>query len=698
MEWWAPVLLVGSVLLAYSNSIGGAFVMDDPGSILDNLSVRKLWPLTVPLSPPAGGRTVSGRPILNLSLAINYAVGGSSPVGYHVANILIHCASALLLWGILSRLLKRRAYPQAGGLALGCAALWALHPLQTESVTYVVQRAESLMGLFFLGCFYCLVRSEGSRFRALWEVGCGVAFCLGVGVKENMVAAAPLLLLFDRAFLTQSWREVFLGRRVLVAGIGIGLGLFAALLVANGGNRGGSVGVGVGVPFYAYALTQPLAILTYLRLSVVPYPLVFEYGTYWPHPGLALAAQVAAIMALMALSVWLWIRAPRIGFIAAWFFLILAPTSLAPGTTQMIVEHRMYLPLAAVIVSLVLALARWLGAQALASVTALAIVFGVLTWLRNEDYASDVVLWRDTVSKRPDNDVARNNLGAALARTHSGMEEALAQYRAVLQHNPGFALAHNNLGNAYMEMPGRLGDAVAQYEEALRLQPDDVAAHANLGNALSKMPGRLGDAIAQYEEAIKLKPTYAGARSNLAKALLQIPGRQLEAIEQLREAIRLNPDFAEAHNNLGEALALTENGLPEAVAEFRRAIELKPDLAEARNNLGNALAGDPSRRTEAVAQLKEALRLNPLYSEAHNNLGNCWIETPGRLADAISEYGEALKLRPDYPEAHFNLAIAYLRSPDGISQARVHLEAFLRLRPDNAEARQLLMSLPETSP
>ena len=179
----------------------------------------------------------------------------------------------------------------------------------------------------------------------LWQGLCVASFYLGIGTKENMIAALPLLGLYDAAFVSGSLGAAWRARRGFWLALASGIVPLAALLAANGGNRGGSIGLGVGVSPLAYALTQPQALLTYLKLSVIPSPLIFDYGIHWARPSVGLDLQLAAnIVALLGLTLIVWFRSPPWGFLGAWFFIILAPTSLAPGTTQMIVEHRMYLP------------------------------------------------------------------------------------------------------------------------------------------------------------------------------------------------------------------------------------------------------------------------------------------------------------------------------------------------------------------
>jgi tetratricopeptide (TPR) repeat protein len=760
--FWPAVLIVLAGAAAYANSFSGPFIFDDLPSVPDNQSIRHLatafWP------DHGSGQTVEGRPVLNLSFALNYAFGRTHVWGYHLTNVLIHLLAGLTLFGLVRRTLRlpslrQRFGPDASLLAGLIALLWTVHPLQTESVTYVIQRAESFMGLFFLFTFYAFVRSVDSTRPGLWRALCVVSFFLGIGTKEVIVAAPPLLLLYDWVFVSGSLAKAWRAHRGIFLVLASGLVFLATLIVSSGGNRSGTIGLGIGVSPLAHALTQPLALLTYLKLSVLPHPLVLDYGTILTRRSWELLPQALAVFVLVALTAVALKRSPALGFIGAWFFVILAPTSLAPEATQVIVEHRMYLPLAGVVVLIVLGLYRLLGRQSFPVLLALAAVFGWLTSQRNKTYRTEERIWRDTITHCPDNERAHYNLGAVLF-AEGRTAEAVAQYEEALRLRPDYPEAHSNLGSALFA-EGRADEAIAQCEEALRLEPDYAEAHINLGGALFA-EGRADEAIAQYEEAVRLKPNYAEAHDNLGIALkaegrtdeaiaqceealrlkpdlaeahknlgdaLDAGGRTDEAIAQYEEALRLNPDYAEAHNNLGiilsaagrtaEAVAQDEEAVrlkpdyaeahnnlgsdlsaegrtADAIVQYEEAVRLKPDLAEAHNNLGGAL-GTEGRTAEAIAQYDEAVRLKPDYAEARNNLGNA-LSAEGRTAEAVTQYEEAVRLQPDIAPIHFNLALALLKIPGRVDEAVTQLNAVLRLQPDNDQARKILARIAAPGP
>lgn len=581
---FAAGAIVLAVILAYANSWTVPFVFDDQAAILHNPSIRDLGHLGDVFSPPGSGLTVDGRPVLNLSLAVNYAMSGTQGWSYHALNILIHAGAALALFGIVRRTLARLRPRPVGpdpnaasdtAIAFAIALLWAVHPLQTESVTYVIQRAESLMGLCYLLTLYAFIRGvDVATARATfgWFGLSWLACLVGMGTKEVMVSAPFIVLLYDRTFVAGSVREA-LSRRwryygLLTATIGVLL-----VLVLKTGSRGGTSGFGVGVEPWTYWQTQFQAVAHYLWLTFWPGTLVFDYGIQWTHgPAevLPYALLVGALAALVAVALW---RRRAAGFLGVFFFAILAPTSIIPGNRQTLAEHRMYLPLAAVIAlvvggvyTLLPATARRAGGKILLLA---ALALAALTVSRNRIYQDEVTLYRDNVLKRPGN-----------------------------------ASAHTNLGNRLRDLR-RFDEAIAQYEAALKLRPDYYQAHYDLAIALSDS-GRVREAIPHYEDALRLKPDYVEAQNNLGIALART-GRDAEATRYLAEAVRLNPDYVEAHYNLGLALARSGR-MPEAAAQFQETVRRAPDYAAAHEALGYAWQV-MGRMREAAEQLETAARL-----------------------------------------------------------------------------------------
>jgi tetratricopeptide (TPR) repeat protein len=682
---WALAGLVGAILLAYANTWRAPFVFDDQSSILENPTIRRLgWGI---FSPPGGsGITVEGRPILNASLAVNHAWTGLNVWSYHAGNLGIHALAALTFFGLVRRTLRRPVVPaalreHATEIALAAAALWALHPLQTESVTYIVQRTESLMGLLYLLTLYAFVRGVESAQRRRWFAAAIAACALGMATKEVMVSAPLLVLLYDRTFVAGSFRRAWRERWPVHVGLAATWIVLGYLLLGSG-SRGGTIGAAAGVTWWQYAFCQARALVHYLGLALWPGRLIFDYGSDFVSFGEMLPFALLDL-ALLALTAYALVRRPLLGFLGAWFFVILAPTSsVVGGTRQMLAEHRMYLSLGAVAVLTAIWVRMWLGRRAWIVWSALVVVLGLLTVRRNEDYRSVVALYRDTVAKRPGNAYAHNNLGQALLLAGRSAE-AVEEFRVALRLSPLRAMAHTHLAAALAKL-GRTDEAVAEAEAALRENPNYAEARYNLATGLLRRH-QTAAAIGEFEAALRLRPGYAEAACNLGVALLQA-GRPIDAIRRLEEALRLKPDYSEAHFNLGVALQ-QQGQLAGAAEHYARALELRPDYAEAHNNYGVALLR-LNRGREAVEQFRAALGEQPDYVEAHANLGSALAEG-GQWAAAVAEYEAALRGDPNNTQAHFELGNA-LSALGRAREAIPHYEAAVRAQPDNAEYRNNL--------
>jgi tetratricopeptide (TPR) repeat protein len=648
-------LLVAVAVAAHSNSFAGPFIYDDVSSISENPTIKRLWPITDVLVPPRdSGVTVNGRPILNLTFALNYAAGGTAVGGYHVVNLLIHTLAGLTLFGLVRRTLLFPSVPRhlaAAALPIGglATALWLAHPLQTESVAYIVQRAESLVGLFYLLTLYCFTRAASSPRPLAWRIACVVACLFGMGSKEVMASAPLVLLLYDRAFVSGTFAEAWRRHRGLylaLAATWIPLGV----LVASTGNRGGTAGFGSGgMQWWAYAFMQCRAIVQYLWLSVWPRELVFDYGIQVEKNFFAIWPQAIVIVGLVGGTAWALVKSPRIGFLGGFFLAVLGPSSsIIPVATETMAEHRLYLPLGVLTTGAAIAGVGLVSLRATRVALAATVGLVFLTLRRNADYRDELVLWTDTVRKVPTNARAHNNVGEILFRREQPAQAANC-FREAVRLLPNYADAINNLGNV-LTQTGRPNEALPLFERALKLKPDFAETHTNIGNALYEL-GRDAEAVAQFERAIALKPKYAEPRNNLG-VILAKHGRLAEAIKLYEEVLRLKPTYPDAHYNFGNALA--ESGkAEEAVSHFKEALRLKPKYPEVLNNLGKAVYL-LDRIPESIVYYERALALRPDFADVHNNYAAALFRV-GRVDDAIAHLKHAIAIRPDYTDAKSNL-------------------------------------------
>jgi tetratricopeptide (TPR) repeat protein len=600
-------------------------VLDDASSISDNPTIRTLWPPSTPLSPPRGsGLTVAARPLLNLSFAVNFALGGLALRGYHLGNVLLHAANAGLVLLLVRRVLRTpslaRAFGAAAhGLATSIALVWALHPLQTESVTYIVQRAESLASFFYLSCLYCVVRSaSGSSSSWSWQALAVLACWLGAASKE-IVATAPLVaLLLDRSFLAGSFGAALRRRPFLYVGLASSW-LLLGYLVVGAASRGGTAGWATGMSPLHYAFTQCEAVVRYLGLALWPHPLVFDYGSDVVTDPLRVLPQGLLLSSLLGITAVGMQRRAAWAFPPAFFFVVLAPSSsVIPLATQTAAEHRMYLPLLAVVVLIVLGAWRWLPRPGvlLAGTAVSAALLGTLTFARNLDYRSELVLWSDTVEKRPENPRAHLNLAIALLAESRGAE-AEAHLVEAIRLRPSYSVAHFNLGRLLTER-NDLPRARVHLEEAARLAPYHAANHNSLGVVLAEL-GDLGAAAESFRTALRLDPRHAGAAYNLGVQLAAL-GRPAEALEPLQTAVRLAPDRPKYRIHLARSLR--------ASGQLRAAVE-QVRAASKMTSLEPRLQMLIAQELLALGAPQEALRTLEVLRRTHPDL-------PG-LAAALSD-------------------------------------------------------------
>jgi tetratricopeptide (TPR) repeat protein len=637
---WAAALAVAlAATAAYRNSFRVPFLFDDPPSIVQNLTVKSLRPIWEVLSPPGGGFTVSGRPVINLSIAVNRALHDERVWGYHAFNLGVHILAALTLLGIVRRTLLLPALAgrfarHAPALALAVALIWAVHPLQTNAVTYIVQRAESIMGLLLLLTLYCVIRGATSRRPAAWYGAAVVACGLGMASKEVMVAAPLVVAVYDRTFLAGSFGRALRRRWVVYLLLAGTWGILAALVTG----RGATAGFGYGIGPWDYARTQFGVILHYLRLSLWPVGLCLDYG--WPiadSPGEILPGAIVIGLVLAATAWALW-RKPAWGFLGAWFFLILAPTSSVVPIRDAAFEHRMYLPLAAIVAAGVFAvylgwrrlvaalrkhetvgeLALWAAPGLLIGVVA---TLGYRTVMRNRDFASEVAIWEDTIRKAPRNARAHHNLGLAL-RKAGDPAAAVKQYSEALRLNAEGADAYNNRGVALGQL-GRFDEAVRDYSRAIDLGLRDAPIYSNRGNAYEHL--RLyRKAVQDHTEAIRLNPSYYPAYCNRGNAWAA-QKRYRIAIKDYDEALRRCPGYAVAYLNRGIArYHLGE--YRKAIEDYTRAIECDPDSAAAYVN--RALAHKELHEYEpAIADCGRAIGRDRRCTEAYLYRAICFYHT-----------------------------------------------------------------------
>lgn len=602
--WSRAALLVALVVIAYLPVWRAGFIWDDAQYITESEPLRTWAGLGQIWFQP--GATEQYYPLTETTFFAEYRLWGDRPLGYHLDNVLLFAATALVLW----RLLLRLGVPGAW-LA---AALFALHPVQVESVAWVTERKNMLSGLLFLGSLYFAVRywrldetdaeagpREGKFYAA--SLALYVAALLAKTAVVPLPAVVALLIWWKRPARLASEA----GRLAPFFAAGLLMGL-ATLYVEKHF-------VGTTAALYTLDFPQRLiligkALVFYLFKLALPWPLIFVYPRWTLDPAQPLAWLPLAAVVMSLAALWR-VRATRwkpVFLAAAYFVLMLAP---ACGTFNQyffrysfVADHLQYLAsigpltLAAAALATLAKRARVVNAVA----AALLVALGALTTVQCLGYRDVETLWRTVLARNPDSDLAQYDLGNVLLK-RGDLTEAIIHYRKAIALNPRLPEAHCNLGTA-LAQEGHEREALTEYEAALAIDPDNRQARYNI-EVMQNRLNAAGDVIAPVSHVER------GAR-------LEAQGDRDGAIAEFARAVQVDPGDARAHWRLGSALS-KKGSLNEALAELQKARALDPGNAEVRNDLGITLA-QKGRLDDAIAEFQEAVRLKPDYAAARENL------------------------------------------------------------------------------
>lgn len=655
-------VLTLAATVCYSNTFAVPFLFDDQIRIENNALIRQVWPVWVPMEN-------SNRPFGMFTFAINYALHGYRLWGFHATNLAIHVLAGLSLFGIVRRTIPLSNLPAKSQfsvttLAFAIALIWLVHPLNTQAVTYIVQRLESLMGLCYLLTLYCFIRSQNSLRPIRWYTLSIVCCAFGMGVKEVMATAPVMVLWYDRVFVSRSWRKLFDRNGRYYVGLFSTWGVLVwCMLRSRIEYTSGSIAFVEGLTPLSYLISQAGVITHYLRLSVWPYGQCLDYA--WPVAKTPSEIVPAMLFVgfLFAITIWAIFRRPRWGFLGGWFFVVLAPTSSVVPIIDLAFEQRMYLPLVAVVVAMLLAIdrtiyllvSRWRFSVNQTRFTGgcaiglFASQMAALTWMRNEVYQSEIGMWENTVATAPSNARAHQNLGTYLLN-HGKLGEAFEHCKKAIELRPDFAEAYSDTG-AILARWGKLPEAMEHHQKALALKPNSEKVHNNYGIALDQQ-GLRDEALAHFREAATLKPGSLDGHCNLGKALAK-RGNTNEALAHLFYALQIRPEDPKILYDT--AVVLDEAGrIDEAIRFYREAVRHEPAYAEAHHNLGVALTtqGNPEL---AISHFRRALEINPRGAFSHLGLGDA-LAASGQPLDAIRHWERAHLLDPNLEAAQARIS------------------------------------------
>ncbi len=584
---WLCTLLILCVAVAYANSLQGSFVFDDTPNIVAKKNLEDVLGEIMRIP------SVATRSTTRITFAATAATLGRSPLGFHFGNLLIHLISVVVLFELVRGSIQRwqqthDSHLNANLVGFVAALLWGIHPLGTMAVTYIVQRHESLMAMFYLLTLYLLLRGTESNRPWAWYLGSITCCWVGMGAKEIMVTIPLVAILFDYTLLSSNWSEP-LKRRWWVHLLFIipAVLLFVDITPAFSSGTGSNTavfGANETATPWLYIWTQSGVILHYIRLSFWPDYLTFDYD--WPvanSPNEYLWPAIT-IWTILGLSFWLLFKRPPIGFVALSFFFVLAPTSSVIPIVDVAFEHRMYLPLASLCVLLAIGLswgiAKWQKNDSLeiqyATIFLIAIVLaiplGMRTIYRNADYVSEIALWKSVVQSRPSNLRANHNLAQELRkqdRVQEAEQHLLDSIAYCEQHGYETFTLHGDLAELYVYV-GRFDQALKRFQTAL-----DAADHFQ-NKKLSK-----------YRQLVRDRQL-AETRTSYG-ALLNLLGNPLEAAEQFDLAIELRPDVANWYVMSGDAHRKAGH-LQIAVTRWKRALKMDRSRKDVRRDYALLLA------------------------------------------------------------------------------------------------------------
>lgn len=763
MDWsWyiAPAayfLLFMAALSAYWNSFEGRLFFDDLSSVRGN------WHIQVLANPRYWNEDVrwtkdgliqafladidtpfAGRPMVSITFALNhwwasYEIPSEIPGDYsflephapyyHRVNFAFHVAVALLLWHLLRRTFRApnvKAYTgrYADLWATAAALIWVVHPINTETVVYVTQRTEQVISFFLLLTMYCCSRSITSRFSVVWMTLATLFCALGMASKENMVAAPLLVVLYDRAFYFRTWRETFERRWMSYLPIFATYGVLAAINWSA--PRGQSVGFGFErMGTWEYLITQCWCLSRYLRITLIPTGLCVDYGRL---PVLDLGHVVPGaviVLSMLALTVWGWFKHPWVGFLGCWFFFILAPTSsFVPIVTEVGAERRMYLPVAAVLLGIGIAVALLIRKfylqngrrrlelpEALVGGTVIgciAVLFGVMSYLRNIDYKNDRTLYGHIAKTFPWNERGCNNY-AKICIDEGRTDEAEQLLNQALKIDPEYSDAFTNRGIIYHRRAQTAGvaphekaiflsRAVQNATEAIRWNPLNPSAWNNRGNAFLEM--KMHDkAVEDFTELVKMNPY--GVEGYYGRAnTYYLWGKLDEALKDINAVIERSPSDFKAYNTRGniqkQQAFQAKDDPPQQLRKLREAIASLTLGAESLykaarshhiDSLDAVLAvvqrGDLTQHPKAM-QFGERKTLATIFgnrADAYRQIGDQDPNAKKQMFDDL------LRAKWMDPENHvYTLATAQqLFNDKKFQEAFNEFELLLRIQPNNAD-------------
>jgi protein O-mannosyl-transferase len=622
-------------VIIYYNSLHCSFHFDDFRFIVDNAAIKNIYDLL------SIWNYYPCRFVTFLSLALNYHFQQLNVFGFHLFNLTIHLITALLVWWLTLLTLSTPIFREdkiarhANLTALFAGLVFVSHPVQTEAVTFIWQRTASMATMFYLAslCLYIKSRStpQYPMLRRFYYIFSLITALLAMFTKETAITLPLMILLYEYFFLMNRdvsrsfWKRVtpFLLTLLIIP---ITMFLTKSTQSISAQEMQYAVNGTTKIAPLHYFLTETRVMLTYVRLAFLPINqnLDYDYPIYKNIFDLPVLGSILFLMAVLYSVKRLFAKYRLLSFSIIWFFVTLIPESGSYALGDVIVEHRLYLPLAGYSIFLVGGMFFLLGRDNIKMmIIALTVIItcnSILTYERNKIWKNDLTLWDDAVSKSPHK--ARPYNGRGLIYFQQGdFIDAMADLNKAVKINPDYAEAYNNRGLVYGSQ-NNFPEALANFNKAVKIDPADAQAYNNRGFIYASQ------------------------------------GDFTQAIKEIKKAITLNPDFTDAYYNLGKIYNV-QGRLPQAISEYDKAITINPDDENAYLNRGSAYY-QRGETAQAIADYHKAIALDPAHADTYYDLGFIYYNQ-GNWAQAIFNFNKDLAINPKDTEAFKNRSLCYYR-------------------------------------
>jgi protein O-mannosyl-transferase len=588
-------LIALTAFIVYSNSFDCQFHFDDESGIVKNHLITRLS-YFYNIDPWLNLH----RPLANFSFALNYHFSKLNVSSYHLVNLIVHIIAGIFIFLLIKLILDLNNYKNAkidrhkNLFALLAALIFVVHPIQTQAITYIVQRMASMAAMFYIMSIYFYSRGRIEQVQnnkvlkaILLYISALMSGIFGVMTKQSAITFPFAFLLFEFCFIRNKENKIFKNYITIS---------FSALIIACvaflffNGNILTSALHGTDISSMDYLINQFVIIVKYLRLTVLPINQCADYGNInFGYPYIKSFSRFDVIgcflllIGLFALAVYFYKKNKAFSFGIFWFFLTLSIESSVIPIADPMFEHRMYLPMVGMSIflmnSLFMMLPKLKTIYIYSFITSVIFFLGILCHSRNDVWKYDLTLWTDVTESAPNNTRAWYNKGLALAKAGKH-EEAVKSYDRAIEIKPEFYEAFNNKGIVLYKL-GKYEEAVNCYDKAIKIKPEYFNAWFNKGNVLHKL-GNLEEAVKCYDKVIEINPEYYEAWYNKGTTMTLV-GKQEEAMKCFDKVIEINPNVYEAWNNKGNVLEKLGN-FEEAIKYYDKALQIQPNFDIARNN------------------------------------------------------------------------------------------------------------------